>query len=106
MKMNNGFVSRFVFKILNENIESRDNCLLTIQMVHNKEMELYGYHIIDYYDNLFSNKHANPQTIARIWRKIQEKNPELRGKNWEYRQKLSGCIAKDINNHFLQIKLF
>jgi hypothetical protein len=106
-KMSKGFVSRLIYSILKSNIDSRDNWLLTLKEVHDRELALYGFEKTDYYDCVFSYKLTNPQTISRIWRKIQEVNVELRGTEWEERQQLGGQIAIEVaTSRFSQLNLF
>ena len=46
-------------------------------------------------------------TIRRIWQLVQEKFPELRGKEWEQRQKQAGMISQEIaEEKYHQIQLF
>jgi hypothetical protein len=106
---NKGYISRMTFSILTNNKESRDNWMLVVKQIHDIEMMTWGISKPDYYDALFSYKLTNPQTISRIWRKIQEHNPELRGEEWEQRQQQGGQIAQEIvfeKEKFQQIPLF
>ena len=105
-KKNKGFISRLIYSILKSNVESRDNWLLTLKEVHDREMALWGFVKEDYYDCVFTYKLTNPQTVSRIWRKIQEVNVELRGTEWSERQKLGGMIAGEIASGTSQLFLF
>jgi hypothetical protein len=105
-KKNKGFVSRLIYSILVHNVESRDNWLLTLKEVHDREMALYGFTKEHYYDYVFGYKLTNPQTVSRIWRKIQEHNEELRGTEWKERQQLGGMIAGVIAGENSQLFLF
>jgi hypothetical protein len=52
-------------------------------------------------------KLANPQTVSRIWRKIQERCPDLRGDFWEERQAQGGIVsAQIVTDNFFQTSLF
>lgn len=93
---NKGYISRMVYYILRSDAEARDNWLIVVKKVHDTEMITMRIEITEYYHALFSERLTNPQTISRIWRKIQEHNPELRGKEWEQRQKQSGQISQEI----------
>lgn len=104
---NKGFISRMIYYILVNDIPSRDNWMLVVKKVHDIEMINYRISINDYYDALFSDKLTNPQTISRIWRKIQEHNIELRGNQWEERQSQGGYMKKEIGTGgFFQLTIF
>ena len=106
---NKGYISRMTFSILTNNKESRDNWMLVVKQVHDIEMITWVINKADYYDALFSFKLTNPQTICRIWRKIQEHNSELRGEEWEQRQQQGGQVAQEMimeKDKFQQIPLF
>ena len=101
----NNYLTRLVKNILLENEDARDDWMLTIQIVHNKEMELWYYKKEDYYDAVFSKKLSNVDTIKRLWALIQERIPELRGNKWQERQIQGGQIASEIVDD-AQIKLW
>ena len=104
---NKGYLSRMVYSILVNHKDSRDDWMLVVKQIHDTEMAMWGILKFDYYDALFSLKLANPQTISRIWRKIQEKYPDLRGEFWEDRQAQGGMVAAQIvTDRFLQPSLF
>ena len=104
---NRGFISRMIYYLLVNDIPSRDDWMLVVKKVHDIEMVNYGIDKVDYYDSLFSFKLTNPQTISRIWRKIQEHNVELRGQNWEDRQKTSRYVREKIaEGEFFQLDMF
>ena len=106
-KKTKGFLSRLIFSILQNNVESRDNWLLTVKEVHDREMALCGFSKDNYYDYVFNYQLTNPQTICRIWRMIQEKNVDLRGSEWADRQRISGEIRNTISsNDSIQFGLF
>ena len=104
---NKGYLSRMIYSILVNNKESRDDWMLVVKQIHDTEMAILGILKQDYYDALFSMKLANPQTVSRIWRKIQEHHPDLRGEFWEDRQAQGGMVAAQIvTDRFLQSSLF
>lgn len=104
---NKGYLSRMIYSILVNNKESRDDWMLVVKQIHDTEMAMWGILKQDYYDALFSMKLANPQTVSRIWRKIQEKYPDLRGEFWEERQAQGGMIAMEVvTDRFIQPSLF
>ena len=86
------YISRLIFDLLEKNIEARDDMMLTVRYVHDYEMALLKIKKSEYYDSLFSGKLSSIKTIDRIWRKTQETYPDLRGKEWEYRQFQAGVI--------------
>ncbi len=92
-------INRYLTRIVRETLinipASRDNWMIVVKEVHDKELALWCYKKEDYYDAFFSEKLSYVQTITRIWRLIQEKCPELRGEEWEVRQKHGGYMAKE-----------
>jgi len=104
---NKGYISRMVYYILKNDVASRDEWILVLKKIHDNEMILLNIKESEYYNALFSYKLTNPQTIIRIWRKIQEHNVDLRGQEWLERQKQGGIVAEAIlNGQFIQSKLF
>jgi hypothetical protein len=87
------YISRLVLDLLEKNVESRDDMMLTVRYVHDFEMAMLNVKKSEYYDSLFDGKLSSIKTIDRIWRKIQEAYPNLRGKEWEYRQYQAGIIS-------------
>lgn len=93
--------------ILLEDEDARDDWMLTIRKVHSKELILWCYPKEDYFEAFFDNKLSNVQTIIRVWRLIQEKYPELRGKKWEERQRQGGMMAQEFaEQKYFQLELF
>jgi hypothetical protein len=92
----NNYLTRLVKHILLENDVARDDWMLTIRLVHDKEMQLWYFKKEDYYDAFFSKKLSNVDTIKRLWALLQERIPELRGVEWELRQRQGGMIASEI----------
>lgn len=104
--MLNSYLTRLIIQILINNKESRDDWMLTVKEVHDREMMVWYINKSEYYDAIFSNKLSNVQTITRIWRLAQEKRPELRGEQWEQRQKLAGIISDEmVDENNVQYKL-
>lgn len=103
----NNYITKLVKHILLNNEDARDDWMLTIKEVHDREMEVWAYSKEQYYEAFFSNRLTNCQTIIRLWRLIQEKYPELRGKEWTERQMQAGIIKADfIKKHFSQLDFF
>lgn len=107
--MMSNYITRSLIKLLEEHEETRDNVLLCVQYIHDIEMKLLGLPNSSYYDAVFNRKLSAVETIGRTWRKIQEDIPELRGLEWEVRQKLAGRWRDNIPNCNLmrnQLNLF
>jgi hypothetical protein len=103
----NNYLTRLVVQILVNNEDARDDWMLTIREVHERELSIWYMDKSEYFDAFFSGKLSNVQTIGRIWRLAQEKRPELRGKNWEERQKQSGLLAAEFaEEQLIQASLF
>jgi hypothetical protein len=103
----NKYLSKLVKHTLLTNEDARDDWMLTIKTVHDKEMQIWCLSKEDYYDAFFSDKFSNVDTIKRLWAMVQEKFPELRGQKWEERQRQAGLIAKEIaEDKYHQMELF
>jgi hypothetical protein len=103
----NKYLSRLVKHTLVSNEDCRDDLTLTIKSVHDKEMQIWCYDKSEYYDAFFGGNLSSVHTIRRIWQLVQEKFPELRGKEWEERQKQAGMIAQEIaEEKYAQLELF
>jgi hypothetical protein len=92
----NRYLSRLINTTLQNKKETRDDWMLLVKEVHDKEMSLWCFERDNYYEAFFSEKLSNVCTIVRLWRLIQEKCPELRGDEWEQRQRQGGLMAKEI----------
>ena len=103
----NKYLSRLVKHTLLTNEECRDDLLLTIKNVHDKEMQIWCYTKEQYYDAFFKGNLSSVHTIRRLWQHVQERFPELRGKEWEQRQRQAGMIAQEIaEEKYHQMQLF
>ncbi len=89
----NNYITRLTFDLLTKNSEARDNMMLTVQYVHDFEMAMFSISQSDYYSALFSGKLSSIKTLDRVWRKIQEIYPELRGSEWQERQVQAGLMS-------------
>ena len=92
----NNYISRLIKYTLLKNEAARDDVYLTIKIVHNAEMQLLCYTPENYYEAFYSGNLSSVYTIGRAWRYLQERHPELRGKEWEERQRLAGLVSKEI----------
>jgi len=105
--MLNNYVTKSLFVFLKENEEARDNMLDCVKHIHDLEMAVLSIPREDYYDAFFNGRLSSVKTIDRIWRKIQEDVPELRGSEWEARQVQSGRIEiEDLSYLKNQLNLF
>lgn len=91
------YITRITKEVLKNNKESRDNMMLVVKSIHDFEMSMFGVDKKNYYDYFFKGQFLSSiKTIDRIWRKMQEDNPALRGDEWEERQIMSGQIKRNI----------
>lgn len=105
--MLNNYLTREVFELLKSKATARDNMLECVQHVHNLEMAALSIPREDYYNAFFGGRLSSVKSIDRIWRKIQEDVPELRGSEWEARQVQSGRIdIEDLSYLKNQLNLF
>jgi hypothetical protein len=105
--MLNNYLTRELAKLLAENVEARDDMMQCVKHIHNFEMSLNYIPKKDYYDAFFGGKLSSVKTIDRIWRKLQEDIPELRGSEWEARQAQSGRVEiTDLSYLKNQLNLF
>lgn len=102
--MLNNYITKLVISILRNNEIARDDMMVVIKTIHDFELSILKKKKEDYYDVFFSNTLSNVRTISRVWRKIQEHMPELRGKEWELRQIKSSEISDEMIDN--QLKLF
>lgn len=85
------YITRISKEVLKNNKESRDNMMLVVKSIHDFEMSMFGIDKKNYYEYLFKGQFLSSiKTIDRMWRKLQEEHPELRGDEWEERQRLGG----------------
>ena len=94
--MLNRYVTKLVVSILEKNIIARDDVMIVIQTIHDFEMAVLKKNKEDYYDMFFHGTLSKITTIDRVWRKVQEEKPELRGREWELRQVRAGEISLDL----------
>jgi hypothetical protein len=94
--MESNYISKLILNILKNNDKSRDDMMLVVKYIHDFELSVMGKDTSDYYECFFSGKLSSVKTVDRIWRKIQEKKPELRGKEWDMRQVQAGIISINV----------
>ncbi len=84
---------RLIENILENDLDSRDDWMLCIKRIHHWQMMANGISKEQYFEKLFekdsNDKYSffmNVDTIKRVWAKVQEDNPKLRGLLWVERQ--------------------
>lgn len=90
------YITKLVVTILQSNEIARDDVMLVIKYIHDFEMGVLKKDKEDYYEMVFNSTLSKVTTIDRVWRKVQEERPELRGKEWELRQMRAGQISVDL----------
>lgn len=91
-----------IVKILKEKPHCRDNDNRLTANLWNRELldmkkpptEITGFTFLDYFA---AGKLTHPETIRRTRQKIQEEQPELRGKKYDQRQAEGEETRKTIN---------
>jgi hypothetical protein len=91
--MQSQYITKLVISILKKNLDSRDDVMKVVNIIHDFELKVLEREKSEYYDVFFSNQLSSFKTIDRTWRKVQEINPQLRGANWKLRQVQAGKIA-------------
>jgi hypothetical protein len=109
----NASLIQLIYNILSNNVETRDDWMLCIKEIHSIEMTFKGISNQDYFHKLFEKNDdneycnfSNVHTIKRLWQKVQEDFPHLRGITWEERQKQGGQYVVDNSYHENQLFLF
>ena len=104
---------QLIYNILANDVETRDDWMLCIKEIHSIEMTIHGISKIDYFDKLFEKNEeseypyfSNVHTIKRMWQKVQEDYPNLRGLTWETRQKQGGQYIVDSLSDDSQLSFF
>ena len=97
---------RLIYNILTQDKIARDDWMLTIKTVHTTEMRVKGIIQSDYFDSFFNEDLSNVHTIKRLWQKVQEDFPKLRGDTWEERQRQGGKMAKEMVIDPAQMTMF
>jgi hypothetical protein len=86
-----------VKQLLIEEPKLRDNDNALCFYYYNKICKIsYNVALIDFYLDRDVYKLPSEQTITRLSRQLQEQNPELRGKEWEKRQRKVKKVQKEL----------
>jgi hypothetical protein len=106
-------IIQLIYNILSNDEETRDDWMLCIKEIHSIEMKLHGISKTDYFDKLYEKNDegeypyfSNVHTIKRLWQKVQEDFPNLRGFTWESRQKQGGQFVVDSLIEDSQLSIF
>lgn len=97
-----GDVAHNVRILLEQHEDLRDDKLYTVVMYwHYVDFPKLGLDssqisALDFMKMYRKGKLENQASIDRQWQKVQEDNPELRGKTWEKRQQHSRTVKKDL----------
>jgi hypothetical protein len=93
----NASLIQLIYNILSNDAETRDDWMLCIKEIHTIEMTFKGISKNDYFAKLYEknddgeySNFSNVHTIKRLWQKVQEDFPNLRGLTWEERQRQGG----------------
>ena len=93
----NKYITARIFSALTNDKLCRDSYMLTIQKLHDEELNFMRKDTSEYWNLFFDKKLSSVNTIIRMWRKVQEVHVELRGENWEERQNQSLEYRSKIN---------
>jgi hypothetical protein len=104
--MQSQYITKLVISILKKNLDSRDDVMKVVNIIHDFELKVLEKEKSEYYDVFFSNQLSSFKTIDRTWRKAQELYPELRGANWKLRQVQAGKISIEQISIKKQLNLF
>ena len=112
MKLNFSLIS-LIYHTLSNKIDTRDDWMLCIKEIHSLEMLSKKISSEDYFEKLFEINEdgeyinfSNVHTIKRLWQKVQEDFPTLRGETWEERQRQGGQYNVNTYYEDSQLQLF
>ena len=91
-----------VEKILLNVASTRDNDKLLILKVwayQNPQLRANDYSFTNFAINYLNGLYADSESITRARRKIQEKNPNLRGEKWHERHNEAELVRKEITRY-------
>ena len=102
-----------IYHTLSNKAETKDDWMLCIKEIHSLEMLSKKISNEEYFEKLFESNEfgeyinfSNVHTIKRLWQKVQEDFPHLRGDTWEERQRQGGQY--NVKNYYddTQLLLF
>lgn len=104
--MKKNYLKKMITQILHNNEESRNDMMLTAKIIYDSELASMDKTKEHMYECFFNHKLSSIKTIDRSWRMIQEENENLRGSEWNKRQKKSIEIAQEIIDNKLNNLIF
>jgi len=109
----NATLIQLIYNLLSNDVETRDDWMLCIKEIHTIEMTFKGISKNDYFVKFYEKNEegeysnfSNVHTIKRLWQKVQEDFPNLRGLNWEGRQKQGGQYVVSNDYYDNQLNIF
>lgn len=84
-------------KLLEENSFLRNDRQLFVRFYYEKyHIEIYFLTGFVFLENMRLKKYPSIATLERLWRMVQMENPELRGSEWNKRQRQVKPVQKDL----------
>jgi len=109
----NATLIQLIYNLLSNYVETRYDWMLCIKEIHTIEMTFKGISKNDYFVKFYEKNEegeysnfSNVHTIKRLWQKVQEDFPNLRGLNWEGRQKQGGQYVVSNDYYDNQLNIF
>jgi hypothetical protein len=86
---NLGKITDRAFNLIKEHPSLRDNFVQFLAVFWRNELseEQHKDSAYSFLGKLYRNEVSNPGAISRVWRQLQQETPELRGSEWQKRQK-------------------
>ncbi len=83
-----------VFSILTDNEAARDDDLLLLTEIWGKESK--AANVDGFLTEISQGQLTHFETIRRMRQKLQEKHPNLRGKNYDSRHNMEGAVCSQL----------
>lgn len=87
-----------VMALMVKNNRYKDDCKFLISGYYWNYCDIENLTAGEFLKNMANGMYPNPDDLARVWRKLLETNPELRGKNYEERQKKGDIVTRNIHD--------
>jgi hypothetical protein len=84
-----------VSSILKQNIQARDDDKILVYEIWSLESKAIT--LTEFFQEFLSGKLSHFESIRRIRQKLQEMNPDLRGKKWSIRHRMEAVICQQLN---------
>lgn len=88
----------YIEKLLKDHPSLRDDDNLLIAKVWSTELKNRGFTKLNLMDEFAGGNLTSPESITRVRRRLQEKNPNLRGLTYENRQERGNKIKSIIKS--------